>query len=117
MWGSIYGLPLRLAESARRFDTSPVWFSQIGAAAVLPWLAGLDRPAVREHCVGLADAVRAGLGMPPAGSAIVAVDHPGAADRLAAAGVVGSLRAGAVRLGFHLYNTTADVDRVLDVLT
>ena len=105
VWGSIYGLPLRLAESARRFDTSPVWFSQIGAAAVLPWLAGLDRHAVREHCVGLADAVRAGLGMPPARSAIVAVDRPGAAERLAAAGVVGSLRAGAVRLGFHLYNT------------
>jgi len=117
VWASIYGLPLRLADSARRFDTSPVWFSQVGAAAVLPWLAGLDRGAVRDHCVGLADAVRAGLEMPPAGSAIVAVDRPGAADRLAAAGVVGSLRAGAVRLGFHLYNTADDADRVLEALT
>jgi selenocysteine lyase/cysteine desulfurase len=116
VWGSIYGLPLRLADSARRFDASPVWFSHVGAAAVLPWLASLDGSAVREHCVGLADAVRAGLGLPPAGSAIVAVDRPGAADRLEAAGVVGSLRAGAVRLSFHLYNTAADVDRVLDAL-
>jgi selenocysteine lyase/cysteine desulfurase len=116
VWGSIYGLPLRLAESARRFDTSPVWFSQAGAAAVLPWLAGLDRAAVHEHCVGLADAVRTGLGLTPAGSAIVAVDRPGAAERLAAAGVVGSMRAGAVRLSFHLYNTTDDVARVLDAL-
>ena len=116
VWGSIYGLPLRLADSGRRFDTSPVWFSHVGAAAVLPWLAGLDRAAVRGHCVGLADAVRTGLGLSPTGSAIVAVDRPGAADRLEAAGVVGSLRAGAVRLSFHLYNTTADVDRVLDAL-
>jgi selenocysteine lyase/cysteine desulfurase len=116
VWGSIYGLPLRLADSARRFDTSPAWFSHVGAAAVLPWLAGLDRAAVREHCVGLADAVRAGLGLPPAGSAIVAVDRPGAAERLRAAGVVGSLRAGAVRLSFHLYNNAADAARVLDAL-
>ena len=39
----------------------------------------LDLAAVRTHCVGLADAVRSGLGLPPAGSAIVAVDRPGAA--------------------------------------
>ena len=117
VWQSIYGLPLRLADSARRFDASPAWFSHVGAAAVLPWLAGLDRAAVRAHCVGLADTVRTGLDLPPAGSAIVAVDRPGAADRLAAVGVVGSLRAGAVRLSFHLYNTAADAARVLDVLT
>jgi selenocysteine lyase/cysteine desulfurase len=116
VWSSIYGLPLRLADSTRRFDSSPAWFSHVGAAAVLPWLAGLDRDAVRGHCVGLADAVRSGLGLPPAGSAIVAVDRPGGADRLAAAGIAGSLRAGAVRLSFHLYNTADDVDRVLDAL-
>lgn len=116
VWGSIYGLPLRLADSARRFDASPAWFSHVGAGAVLPWLAGLDRGAVHEHCVGLADAVRAGLGLPATGSAIVAVDRPGAADRLAAAGIAGSLRAGAVRLSFHLYNTADDVDRVLGAL-
>jgi hypothetical protein len=69
------GLPLRLADSARRFDASPAWFSHVGAAAVLPWLAGLDRAAVRAHCVGLADAVRTGLDLPPARSAIVAVDR------------------------------------------
>jgi selenocysteine lyase/cysteine desulfurase len=66
---------------------------------------------------GWPDAVRAGLGLPAAESAIVAVDRPGAADRLAAAGVAGSLRAGAVRLSFHLYNTADDVDRVLDALS
>ena len=113
---------LRAAPAARGLGPPastrrPAWFSHVGAAAVLPWLAGLDRAAVRAHCVGLADAVRTGLDLPPAGSAIVAVDRPGAADRLAAAGVVGSLRAGAVRLSFHLYNTADDVARVLDALT
>ena len=58
-----------------RFVT--VWLSHIGAAAALPWLAGLDLAAVRAHCAGLADSVRVGLGMPPAGSAIVALHRPG----------------------------------------
>jgi selenocysteine lyase/cysteine desulfurase len=117
VWASVYGLPLRLAGSARRFDTSPTWFSHVGAAVALPWLAGLNREAVHAHCVGLADAVRVGLGLEPAGSAIVALYRPDAAERLAAAKVVASLRSGAVRLAFHLYNTPNDVDRVLDALT
>jgi selenocysteine lyase/cysteine desulfurase len=116
-WTSVYGLPLRLAEEARRLDSSPVWLSHIGASAALPWLARLDLAAVRAHCVGLADTVRAGLGLPPAGSAIAAVRHPQAAQRLAAAGVRSSVRAGAVRLAFHLYNTADDAARVLDALT
>jgi selenocysteine lyase/cysteine desulfurase len=116
VWRSIYGLPLRLAHTARRLDSSPAWFAHVGAAAALPWLAGLDRAEVLAHCTGLADSVRAGLDLPPAGSAIVAVDRPGAAERLAVAGVVGSNRARAVRLAFHLYNTTDDVARVLDAL-
>ena len=115
-WTSVYGLPLRLARTARRLDSSPVWLSHVGAAAALPWLAGLDLAAVQAHCVELADAVRVGLGMPPAGSAIVALDRPGAAERLAAAGVVSSVRAGAVRLAFHLYNTPDDATRVFAAL-
>jgi len=113
---SMYGLPLRLPARARRLDASPVWFSQVGAAAVLPWLAGLDMEAVRRHCVGLADAVRTRLGMAPAGSAIVFLDTASAADRLRAAGVTASARAGGVRLAFHLYNTLEDVDMVLAAL-
>ncbi len=115
-WTSVYGLPLRLAPTARGLDTSPVWLAHAGAAVALPWLAGLDLEAVRTHCVGLADTVRAGLDLPPSGSAIVAVHRPGAAERLAAAGVVASVRAGAARLAFHLYNTADDAARVLTAL-
>ena len=39
-----------------------------------------------------------------------------AADKLRAAGIRASIRAGAVRVGFHLYNTEDDVDRLLDAL-
>ncbi|WP_026425503.1 aminotransferase class V-fold PLP-dependent enzyme [Actinokineospora inagensis] len=109
-WDSVYGLPPLLAEDAREYDLSPVWFAQVGAAAVLPWLATLDIAAVRDHVVGLADDLLARLDLPPRGSAIVAVDRPDAADRLTAAGVRCSVRAGRARLGFHLYNTTEDVD-------
>ena len=106
-WTSVYGLPLRLAGTARGLDSSPVWLSHVGAAAALPWLAGLDRAAVRAHCVGLADAVRAGLGLPPAGSAIVAVGRPAPASGWPRRGSVASVAAGAARLAFHLYNTRA----------
>jgi selenocysteine lyase/cysteine desulfurase len=116
-WSNVYGLPLDLAGDARALDTSPAWYCQVGAAVALPWLAGLDRAAVRTHCVGLADAFRAGMGLESAGSAIVAVRTPDAGERLAAAGVVTAARAGAARLSFHLYNTEADVARALAALT
>lgn len=112
-WQSVYGLPLRLAPDARALDVSPAWYCQVGAAATLPWLAGLDRAAVQAHCVGLANAFRAGLGLEPADSAIVSARVAGLAERLAARGVVASMRAGGVRLAFHLYNTMADVDLAL----
>jgi selenocysteine lyase/cysteine desulfurase len=116
-WAGIYGLPMQVAQSARALDTSPAWHSHVGAAAVLPWLAGLDRAAVHAHCVGLADGLRTALGMEPAGSAIVSVRTPGAMERLTEAGVVASGRAGAARLAFHLYNTEADMTRAAAALT
>jgi selenocysteine lyase/cysteine desulfurase len=115
-WDAIYGLPLRLHGDARRFDLSPVWLAQVGAAAALPWLASLDAAAVRDHAVGLANRVRAGLRMPASGSAIVSVRRDGAADRLAAAGVRAAVRDGAARLGFHLHNTADDADAALAAL-
>jgi selenocysteine lyase/cysteine desulfurase len=115
-WQSIYGLPLRLAADARRFDVSPTWFSALGSGLTLPWLASLDRAVVERHSVGLADRLRAELGLPAQNSAIVSLPIDGAADTLAAAGIRASVRAGAVRVGFHLYNTDDDLDRLLDAL-
>jgi selenocysteine lyase/cysteine desulfurase len=116
-WTSIYGLPLRLAPDARRLDLSPVWFSHVAAAIVVPWLASLDMEAVRDHCVGLADGLLVTLGLVPRGSAILSLDIPGAAERLTAAGVKYGLRAGRIRLACHLYNTAGDVESVLGALS
>ncbi|BCI51487.1 aminotransferase class V [Mycolicibacterium litorale] len=118
-WESIYGLPVRLAGDARRFDTSPAWFGALGAGLTLPWLAALDRSAVEAHTVGLADTLRSALDLPPDPSAIVSLPpgrHGDAADRLQRAGIRASVRAGAVRVGFHLYNTADDVSRLLAAL-
>jgi selenocysteine lyase/cysteine desulfurase len=115
-WQSIYGLPLRLAHDARRFDVSPTWFSVLGAGLTLPWLATLDSAAIESHTVGLAHRAQAELGLPQHDSAIVSIPIADAADKLAAAGIRASVRAGAVRVGFHLYNTENDLDRLLDAL-
>jgi selenocysteine lyase/cysteine desulfurase len=81
-------------------------------------LAATDTRLIREHDAGLADAVRAGLGLEPTGSAILALDDPGAGlhGRLSAAGFSVAARAGKVRLAFHLWNDEGDVDRVLAAL-
>lgn len=115
-WQTVYGLPLRLAGGARRFDLSPAWLPFAGAAVALPYLVSLDRKAVYRHCTGLADLLLSRLGLPTRGTAIVALDSEGAAGRLAAAGVRASVRAGRARVGFHIYNTEADVERVVDAL-
>jgi selenocysteine lyase/cysteine desulfurase len=115
-WQTIYGLPLRLADTARRFDVSPTWFSVLGAGLTLPWLATLDGAAVESHALGLANRTRAELDLPQQDSAIVSIPIADAADKLRGAGIRASVRAGAVRVGFHLYNTENDLDRLLDAL-
>jgi selenocysteine lyase/cysteine desulfurase len=114
-WSTIYGLPLRLADDARRFDVSPTWFSAVGSGLTLRWLASLDRTAVEEHALGLASRLRAELQLPHHPSAIVSIPTT-SAEKLTDAGIRASIRAGAVRVGFHLYNTEDDLDRLLDVL-
>jgi selenocysteine lyase/cysteine desulfurase len=116
IWSSIYGGPLRLAADARRFDVSPAWLCWAGTVPSLLLIERIGVEAIHAHDVGLADRLRAGLGLPPGDSAIVTVDAPGAAERLAAAGVRASSRAGAVRLALHVHNTQADVDLVLEAL-
>jgi len=117
IWSSIYGGPLRLASNARRLDVSPAWLSWVGTLPSLELLRDTGIDAIHAHDVALAGRVREGLGLPRSESAIVAVTTPGAAERLAAAGIRASTRAGAARLSFHLHNTPADADRALEALT
>ncbi|MET1133627.1 MAG: aminotransferase class V-fold PLP-dependent enzyme [Aeromicrobium sp.] len=115
-WETTYGLPLRLAPDARRFDISPAWFPVVGAAASLTWMATLDLDAVTAHCLDLAGRAREALDLPPGDSAIVAIPTEHAATRLQDAGLRASVRQGAARIGFHLYNDEDDLDRVVEAL-
>jgi len=115
-WASVYGTPLRLATSARRFDLSPAWFSWRVGAESLQLFAAADLHTVHEHNVALADRFLQRLGHAPRGSAIVSIDHDASADQLAAAGVRVSLRAGRLRFSFHVYNDDDDVDLAVKTL-
>jgi selenocysteine lyase/cysteine desulfurase len=116
-WSSIYGGPLRLASDARRFDVSPVWHSWVAQAPALELLTEVGAETLQTHAVGLANRFRQAVGVPAGDSAIVSLaTAAGAAARLASAGIAGSVRAGRLRLAFHVNNTPADADRAGDVL-
>ncbi|NNN36185.1 aminotransferase class V-fold PLP-dependent enzyme [Streptomyces sp. S3(2020)] len=123
-WDSCYGPIAELAHSARRFDISPALFVYAGLRASLSLIEELGVAAVHAHDLALADRFRAGLAtlghepVPAPGSAIVSVPGLGAKQpELSAAGIEVSDRAGHLRASFHLYNTPADVDRLLDALS
>ncbi|WAP55340.1 aminotransferase class V-fold PLP-dependent enzyme [Streptomyces sp. S465] len=123
-WDSCYGPVAELAHSARRFDESPSMYSYVAARHSLALLEEVGIEAIAAHDRALADRFRAGLaelGHRPVdapGSAIVSVPGLGdAAARLAEANVAVSARAGNLRAAFHLYNTPADVDRLLAALS
>jgi selenocysteine lyase/cysteine desulfurase len=114
---ALYGGPLRLAGDARRFDLSPAWLSWAGLAPALGVLERVGVEAVHAHDVALAGAFRAGLGLPPGDSAIVALDaDEGARERLRRAGVAVSGRGGRLRFSFHLSTRARDVERALAAL-
>ncbi|MFJ3660323.1 aminotransferase class V-fold PLP-dependent enzyme [Streptomyces sp. NPDC090119] len=122
-WDSCYGPVTELAHSARRFDLSPALFCYPGLRRSLELIEELGVPAIHAHDIALADRYRAGLAalgheaLPAPGSAIVSVPGLGARQpELGRAGIEVSDRAGNLRAAFHLFNTEADVDRLLDAL-
>jgi selenocysteine lyase/cysteine desulfurase len=73
--------------------------------------------AIGAHNIGLANQFLAAMDQPPSNSAIVSVPADEAAvGRLHAAGVRFGMRAGRVRVAFHLYSTAADVDLAVRAL-
>lgn len=112
-----FGPPLRLPDTARRYDTSPAWFSWVGTEPALQLLNEIGVETVHAHDLRLANRFRAGLGLEPGDSAIVTSDVPGATEKLARAQIMAAARAGRLRASFHLYNTEADVDAALEALT
>ncbi|HEY2638251.1 MAG TPA: aminotransferase class V-fold PLP-dependent enzyme, partial [Solirubrobacteraceae bacterium] len=116
-WGAtLYGPPLRLPDDARRLDLSPAWLSWVGTQPALEHVLALGVERIHAHDVALADRFRAGLGLEPGDSAIVAARIDDALGALRRAGIRAAARAGALRVAFHLYNDADDVDRALAAL-
>lgn len=114
---SYFGPPLRLASDARRFDLSPAWFSWVATQPALELIEQIGVDRIHAHDLALANRFRAGIGLEPGDSAIVCAELPGADERLREANIIAAVRGGRLRTSWHVYNTEADVDRVLDVLT
>jgi selenocysteine lyase/cysteine desulfurase len=112
-WESIYGLPLRLADDARRFDVSPAWFSWVGTHSSMRFLADIGAPALYRHALEVQAGFAEAAGLEPGPSAIVSLTADGSVPRLLAeAGVTASVRAGRLRLSFHVNNTVAEAEEV-----
>lgn len=122
-WSSTYGPVTEYARSARRFDTAQALFSYAGAVPALALIEELGVERVHAHDLALAERFRSGLAalghppLPAPGSAIVSVPGLGARQgALSRAGIETSDRAGNLRAAFHLYNSAAEVDALLDAL-
>ncbi|MGF6889012.1 selenocysteine lyase/cysteine desulfurase [Nocardia sp. GAS34] len=120
-WAEMYA-PQRLADTARRHDSTPDGLGVVATLIGLDLIDELTVEAVGAHDLALTQRFRAGLadlGIPafPGDSPIVTIlDEDDRANRLAPAGVVATSRNGLLRFAFHIYNTAEDVDRALKVL-
>jgi len=124
--GMYFGGTPSLWPTAARLDTSPAWLSWVGARSALALLSTLDAQQVEEHCLDLASQFRVAardLGYqaldPHGSSQIVTVEVPNPAKLTA------SLRdhqircltaAGRMRVGFHYFNNSNDLDAVVAAL-
>jgi selenocysteine lyase/cysteine desulfurase len=118
VWQSCYGPSMHLAEDARRFDVSPAWQAWVGAEQSIGLFASLDIAAVWAHTAGLGDQLCDALGIPQQHQAIVtwADADKTELERLIAAGIRASGRAGRLRASFHLWNSQEDVAAVVAAL-
>ncbi len=123
---------VEFAEDASRFEYSTMAFGcALGLTNAIEYLLGIGVDSIFAWNAGLADVLIDGLDLlgadvvsprsGPERTSIVAVQFPGSdVDELARAlhdaGVVASARMGAVRFSPHLYNTSDDITRALDVL-
>lgn len=118
-------------EEARRFEVGTLPYQDfVGAVASLDLLLALGPDAIARHVTGLVDRVVAWArgrddvrlitpADPARRAGIVSLapcDPAAAVRRLDAAGVVYSLREGAVRLAPHCFNTAEEIDAALEAL-
>lgn len=123
-----FGGTLALPETGSRLDTSPAWFSWIGAVAALDVLARLDPDDVRSHCVEVAarwHTIAIDLGLRPvlprqeSHIVVVEADEEFAEElpeHLASARVKASVTGRRLRVGVHYFTDDDDIDRLADAV-
>ena len=121
-----YGPPYAPRPGAQSLNQSPAWLSWVGAEDGLRSILDSQHTDEAARVLSYTERLRAGLvelGYTaqetdlPSPIVSVAADDPGElVKNLTAAGVRATHRNGRVRLGFHTYNTSTDVDTVLAVL-
>lgn len=115
-WQTIYGLPLRMAADTSRLDLSPGWLAWVGTSASLRLLDEVGIETIRRHDLRLANYVRASLDLPPGDSSVISLELDPGFDERRLEGLRTAFRAGRLRAGFHLYNTDADAERLLEAI-
>ncbi len=117
-------------DDARRFEVGTLPYQDLaGFCASLEMLLDLGIERIERHVTALLDTMLSRVqsaGIPVitpaerarrAGILTVRPDNAAAvSERLARAGIVCSLREGAIRLSPHLYSTADDISRTIDVL-
>jgi cysteine desulfurase / selenocysteine lyase len=124
-----------LPNSAKMFDVpeTPNFLNLYGLEASLEFIERVGVKTVREHCVRLLDRLAEGLrglgyelsaaAQPEHGSTILgfSAGSPELTERLhrqlRAENMAVSLRQGVIRVSPHLYNSEADIDRLLSLVS
>ena len=125
---AFYGPDMTLSDTASRFDMSIAWFNALADRDSLRLLHDIGFEVVHRHNQCLAEHIQGAL----TDAGIPFLDHgtehrstvfslaPDVDDlpgRMEAIDLVASERAGRIRLSLHIYNTTDQIDTVVDVLS
>jgi selenocysteine lyase/cysteine desulfurase len=112
--------PDDLDESAAGLDVSLAWHPWAGARRSLELLDAIPATGRREWCVGLATKAAEALGLEPTGSSVLGVptsdDPQTVKSMLAKRSIVAAVRAGEVRISFHVYNTEDHLEAAVEAL-
>ena len=125
-YADYYGSEFDPAPGAGWLDTSIDWMPWIGSRAALELVASLDREQVERHALALSAAFRAEVTargfevvreeVPTQIVSLRVPDPEALVERLRERRVVGAVRGGSLRLGFHGFNRGEDVETALDAL-
>ena len=118
-WGTFFGGPLALAETAARFDVSLAWLPWVATTESTRLLAEWSRAGALAEPLALAARFSRALDLEPTGSTLVCVpmrDPEPARQALIDARIKAAVRGPNLRFSVHLWNDDADVARAVEAV-